>query len=113
MWSVVQKDAAGIAAVMTRMSTQRGPVDPAAVQPRSTASSTSTSATAASSGDFGAAITSILGTLYDNGLRLNQDFTLALKAIIQVEEITRILNPCFDILARRPCAMPANSSSPR
>jgi predicted unusual protein kinase regulating ubiquinone biosynthesis (AarF/ABC1/UbiB family) len=49
-------------------------------------------------GDFGAAISGILGTLYDNGLKLNQDFTLALKAIVQVEEITRTLSPSFSLL---------------
>ena len=99
MWSVVQKDATGIAAVMTRMSVQRGKVDPGRVR----------SAIDAivyqylkyggeGSGDFGAAISGILGTLYDNGLKLNQDFTLALKAIVQVEEITRSLSPSFSLL---------------
>jgi len=99
MWSVVQKDAAGIAAVMTRMSIQRGKVDPSRVR----------SAIDAivyqylkyggeGGGDFGSAISGILGTLYDNGLKLNQDFTLALKAIVQVEEITRTLSPSFDLL---------------
>jgi ubiquinone biosynthesis protein len=99
MWSVVQKDAAGIASVVTRMSTQRGTVDPDRVR----------SAIDAivyqylkyggeGGGDFGAAISGILGTLYDNGLKLNQDFTLALKAIVQVEEITRTLSPSFSLL---------------
>jgi ubiquinone biosynthesis protein len=99
MWSVVQKDAAGIAAVMTRMSIQRGKVDPGRVR----------SAIDAivyqylkyggeGGGDFGAAISGILGTLYDNGLKLNQDFTLALKAIVQIEEITRTLSPSFSLL---------------
>ncbi len=99
MWSVVQKDATGIASVVTRMSTQRGTVDPDRVR----------SAIDAivyqylkyggeGGGDFGAAISGILGTLYDNGLKLNQDFTLALKAIVQVEEITRTLSPSFSLL---------------
>jgi ubiquinone biosynthesis protein len=99
MWSVVQKDATGIAAVVTRMSTQRGTVDPDRVR----------SAIDAivyqylkyggqGGGDFGAAISGILGTLYDNGLKLNQDFTLALKAMVQVEEITRTLSPSFSLL---------------
>jgi len=99
MWSVVQKDAAGIAAVMTRMSTQRGKVDPARVRAAIDAIVYQyLKYGGEGGGDFGAAISGILGTLYDNGLKLNQDFTLALKAIVQVEEITRTLSPSFDLL---------------
>ncbi len=99
MWSVVQKDAAGIAAVMTRMSVKRGKVDPARVRAAIDAIVYQyLKYGGQGGGDFGAAISGILGTLYDNGLKLNQDFTLALKAIVQVEEITRTLNPSFDLL---------------
>jgi ubiquinone biosynthesis protein len=100
MWSVVQKDAAGISSVMTRMSTQRGKVDPARVRAAIDAIVYQyLKYGGEGGGDFGGAISSILGSLYDNGLKLNQDFTLALKAIIQVEEITRTLSPSFDLLA--------------
>ena len=100
MWSVVQKDAAGIAAVMTRMSIQRGKVDPGRVRAAIDAIVYQyLKYGGEGGGDFGAAISGILGTLYDNGLKLNQDFTLALKAIVQVEEITRTLSPSFDLLA--------------
>jgi ubiquinone biosynthesis protein len=99
MWSVVQKDAAGIAAVMTRMSVQRGKVDPGRVRAAIDAIVYQyLKYGGEGGGDFGAAISGILGTLYDNGLKLNQDFTLALKAIVQVEEITRTLSPSFDLL---------------
>ncbi len=99
MWSVVQKDAAGIAAVMTRMSIQRGKVDPGRVRSAIDAIVYQYLKYGdAGGGDFGAAISGILGTLYDNGLKLNQDFTLALKAIVQVEEITRTLSPSFSLL---------------
>jgi ubiquinone biosynthesis protein len=99
MWSVVQKDAAGIAAVMTRMSIQRGKVDPGRVRAAIDAIVYQyLKYGGEGGGDFGAAISGILGTLYDNGLKLNQDFTLALKAIVQVEEITRTLSPSFDLL---------------
>jgi ubiquinone biosynthesis protein len=100
MWSVVQKDAAGIAAVVTRMSTQRGKVDPARVRSAIDAIVYQyLKYGSGGGGDFGAAVSGILGTLYDNGLKLNQDFTLALKAMIQVEEITRTLSPSFSLLA--------------
>jgi ubiquinone biosynthesis protein len=99
MWSVVQQDAAGIAAVMTRMSIQRGKVDPGRVRAAIDAIVYQyLKYGGEGGGDFGAAISGILGTLYDNGLKLNQDFTLALKAIVQVEEITRTLSPSFDLL---------------
>ena len=99
MWSVVQKDAAGIAAVMTRMSVQRGKVDPGRVRAAIDAIVYQyLKYGGEGGGDFGAAISGILGTLYDNGLKLNQDFTLALKAIVQVEEITRTLSPSFSLL---------------
>jgi ubiquinone biosynthesis protein len=98
MWSVVQKDAAGIAAVMMRMSTRRGKVDPVRVREAIDQVVYQYLKYGDRGGDFGGAISSILGTLYDNGLRLSQDFTLALKAIIQVEEITGVLNPSFDLL---------------
>jgi ubiquinone biosynthesis protein len=99
MWSVVQKDAAGIAAVMTRMSIQRGKVDPGRVRAAIDAIVYQyLKYGGEGGGDFGAAISGILGTLYDNGLKLNQDFTLALKAIVQVEEITRTLSPSFSLL---------------
>jgi predicted unusual protein kinase regulating ubiquinone biosynthesis (AarF/ABC1/UbiB family) len=100
MWSVVQKDAAGISSVVTRMSTQHGKVDPARVRAAIDAVVYQyLKYGGEGGGDFGGAISSILGSLYDNGLKLNQDFTLALKAIIQVEEITRTLSPSFDLLA--------------
>ena len=99
MWSVVQQDSAGIASVMTRMSVQHGPVDPAAVKRAVDRVVFQYLKFGGNGGDFGAAITNILGSLYDNGLRLNQDFTLAIKAIVQVEEIARILSPGFDFLA--------------
>jgi ubiquinone biosynthesis protein len=99
MWSVVQKDAAGISAVMTRMSIQRGKVDPGRVRAAIDAIVYQyLKYGGEGGGDFGSAISGILGTLYDNGLKLNQDFTLALKAIVQIEEITRTLSPSFSLL---------------
>ena len=100
MWSVVQKDAGGIASVVTRMSTRRGKVNPDRVRSAIDAIVYQyLKYGGGASGDFGAAISGILGTLYDNGLKLNQDFTLALKAMVQVEEITRTLSPSFSLLA--------------
>ena len=40
----------------------------------------------------------ILGSLYDLGLRMDEDFTLAIKAIIQADEITVGLAPGFSLI---------------
>jgi hypothetical protein len=48
--------------------------------------------------DLGQAVSGILGSLYDLGLRMDQDFTLAIKSIIQAEEITASLAPSFDLI---------------
>jgi ubiquinone biosynthesis protein len=99
MWSVVQKDSAAIASVAIRISDQVGEVDEQ--QLRDAIDQITYQYLiygGEGGGDFGGAVSSIIGSLYDNGLRLNQDFTLALKAIVQVEEITRTLDPGFELL---------------
>jgi predicted unusual protein kinase regulating ubiquinone biosynthesis (AarF/ABC1/UbiB family) len=40
----------------------------------------------------------VLDTLHEAGLRLNSDLTLALKALIQVEEATRTLDPAVNMM---------------
>ncbi len=47
---------------------------------------------------MGQVVSGILGSLYEQGLRMDQDFTLAVKAIIQAEEITRALSPSFSLI---------------
>jgi ubiquinone biosynthesis protein len=46
---------------------------------------------------MGAALTSFMGAVFDNGLRLDSSLTLAIKAVIQAEETARVLNPSVDI----------------
>ena len=43
----------------------------------------------------GAAISAVLGAVFDNGLRLDNDLTLAIKAVVQAEETAMILE--FDV----------------
>jgi len=43
----------------------------------------------------GAAISAVLGAVFENGLRLDNDLTLAIKAVVQAEETARAL--AFDI----------------
>jgi ubiquinone biosynthesis protein len=48
-------------------------------------------------GTFSAALSAVLGAVYDNGLRLSNDLTLAMKAVIQAQETATILDPSTDI----------------
>jgi ubiquinone biosynthesis protein len=43
----------------------------------------------------GAGISAVLGAVFENGLRLDNDLTLAIKAVVQAEETARIL--AFDV----------------
>jgi ubiquinone biosynthesis protein len=43
------------------------------------------------------ALSAVLGAVYDNGLRLSNDLTLAMKAVIQAQETASILDPSTDI----------------
>jgi ubiquinone biosynthesis protein len=46
---------------------------------------------------FGAALSSFIGAVFDNGLRLDSSLTLAIKAVIQAEETARALSPQVDL----------------
>jgi ubiquinone biosynthesis protein len=46
---------------------------------------------------MGDALTSFMGAVFNNGLRLDSSLTLAIKAVIQAEETARVLNPRVDI----------------
>jgi ubiquinone biosynthesis protein len=97
--SVSAKDSAAIASVAMRLCTARGPVDEQAVR-RSVDRVVFQYLIYGSERkqDLGAVVSSILGALYEQGLRMNQDFTLAIKAVIQAEEITRALSPAFSLM---------------
>jgi ubiquinone biosynthesis protein len=46
---------------------------------------------------IGSALTSFMGAVFDNGLRLDSSLTLAIKATIQAEETARALSPSVDL----------------
>ena len=48
---------------------------------------------------IGGALTSFMGAVFDNGLRLDSSLTLAIKATIQAEETARALSPSVDLAA--------------
>ncbi len=48
-------------------------------------------------GDIGEAISKVMGAVYSHGLRLDNDLTLAMKAVIQAQETASILDPSIDI----------------
>jgi ubiquinone biosynthesis protein len=98
--SVQAKDSKAIAQVAMRLCTHTGPIDEGAVfravdrivyQHLIFGSSQKQ--------DLGAVVSGILGSLYDLGLRMDEDFTLAIKSIIQADEITKALAPGFSLIA--------------
>jgi ubiquinone biosynthesis protein len=95
--SIQQKDSKSIAAVAMRMCTHAQPVDQQAVY-RAVDRIVYQYLIYGGGADLGQAVSGILGSLYDLGLRMNQDFTLAIKSIIQAEEITASLAPSFDLI---------------
>ena len=97
--SIQQKDSKSIAAVAMRMCTHSRPVDQQAVY-RAVDRIVYQYLIYGGGADLGQAVSGILGSLYDLGLRMDQDFTLAIKSIIQAEEITTSLAPTFDLIVQ-------------
>ena len=99
MASVQAKDSRAIASVAMRLCTHRGPVDEAAVlRAVDRIVYQYLIYGGGDDSDLGQVVSSILESLYEQGLRMDQDFTLAIKAIIQAEEITRALSPSFSLI---------------
>jgi ubiquinone biosynthesis protein len=48
-------------------------------------------------GGIGEALSAVMGAVYSHGLRLDNDLTLAMKAVIQAQETAAILDPSIDI----------------
>jgi len=48
-------------------------------------------------GSLGDALSAVMGAVYEHGLRLDNDLTLAMKAVIQAQETATILDPRIDI----------------
>jgi ubiquinone biosynthesis protein len=48
-------------------------------------------------GGIGAALSAVMGATYENGLRLDNDLTLAMKAVIQAQETLALLDPRIDL----------------
>jgi ubiquinone biosynthesis protein len=100
MASIQAKDSRAIATVAMRLCTHRGPVDEEAVfRAVDRIVYQYLIYGGGDEQDMGQVVSSILGSLYEQGLRMDQDFTLAVKAIIQAEEITRALSPSFSLIS--------------
>ncbi|HEX5828637.1 MAG TPA: AarF/UbiB family protein [Candidatus Limnocylindrales bacterium] len=48
-------------------------------------------------GTIGDALSAVMGATYDNGLRLDNDLTLAIKALVQAQETLTILDPRIEM----------------
>jgi ubiquinone biosynthesis protein len=99
MASVQSKDSRAISTVAIRLCTSSGPVDEDAVFRAVDRIVYQYLIYGGGAGqDMGVVVSGILGSLYEQGLRMDQDFTLAIKAILQADEITRGLAPDFSLL---------------
>ena len=79
------------ASVSGRAPSTRQPIEATCV-----ASSTSTGSTAP--GDFSRLMSAMFGVLSKRGLRLDQALTLAVKALVQAEELVRTLSPSLPLV---------------
>jgi ubiquinone biosynthesis protein len=91
MWALRQRDPEGLASAILGLCTQSGPLDEAAF--RSDMRRLFYQYWIYGSGDFSRLMSAIFGVLAKRGLRLDEALTLAVKALVQAEELVRTLSP--------------------
>jgi ubiquinone biosynthesis protein len=96
--SLQQFDTYGVARAIRRLSVQTRPINEVEYQSMVTSALMQNWKYSAGS-TFGAMINKVLGELARNGLRMNRQLTLAVKAIAQTEEATAVLAPDADLFA--------------
>jgi ubiquinone biosynthesis protein len=91
MWALRSRDPDGMASAVLGLCERSGPVDEAAF--RSDMRRLFYQYWIYGSGDFSRLMSAMFGVLSNRGLRLDQALTLAVKALIQAEELVRTLSP--------------------
>jgi ubiquinone biosynthesis protein len=91
MWSLKQRDPEGMATGILGLCTHQGSVDEAAF--RSDMRRLFYQYWIYGTGDFSRLMTAVFGVLARRGLRLDEALTLAVKALVQAEELVRTLSP--------------------
>lgn len=93
LWALSEKDADELATVLMRMSVAFKPVDEVGFRRKMREIVDRYMVFAEEVESLSGLLGGVLGGLHESGLRLNNDLTLALKALVQVEEATRTLDP--------------------
>jgi ubiquinone biosynthesis protein len=91
MWSLRERDPDGLATAILGLCERTGPVDEAAF--RSDVRRLVYQYWIYGSGDFSRLMSALFGVLSSRGLRLDQALTLAVKSLVQAEELVRTLSP--------------------
>ena len=91
MWALRQRDPDGLATAILGLCERTGPVDEAAF--RSDVRRLVYQYWKYGSGDFSPMMTALFGTLSSHGLRMDRALTLAVKSLVQAEELVRTLSP--------------------
>lgn len=91
MWSLRQRDANGLATAILGLCERSGPVDEEAF--RSDVRRLVYQYWIYGAGDFSRLMSAMFGVLASRGLRLDQALTLAVKSLVQAEELVRTLSP--------------------
>jgi ubiquinone biosynthesis protein len=91
MWSLRERDPDGLATAILGLCKRTGPVDEAAF--RSDVRRLVYQYWIYGSGDFSTLMSALFGVLSSRGLRLDQALTLAVKSLVQAEELVRTLSP--------------------
>jgi ubiquinone biosynthesis protein len=98
LWSLSERDADELATVLMRMSVAFKPVDEAGFRRKMREIVDRYMVFADEVESLSGLLGGVLGALHEAGLRLNSDLTLALKALVQVEEATRTLDPDVNMM---------------
>ena len=98
LWSLSEQDADEIATIMMRLSVPFKPVDEALFRRKMRELIDRYMVFAEEVDSLSGLLGGVLDTLHQAGLRLNSDLTLALKALVQVEEATRTLDPNVNMM---------------
>jgi len=91
MWSLRERDPDGLATAILGLCERTGPVDEAAF--RSDVRRLVYQYWIYGSGNFSRLMSALFGVLSSRGLRLDQALTLAVKSLVQAEELVRTLSP--------------------
>jgi predicted unusual protein kinase regulating ubiquinone biosynthesis (AarF/ABC1/UbiB family) len=97
VWALQVKDPGLLATVVRRLCVSEGPVDEEGF--KDAVERTFYRAWIYGSGNFGQVMGDLFGTLARYDLRMRREFTLAIKAIMQAEELIRAISPGLPVVA--------------